>query len=193
METEKEINNGSKDAQQTTETERKWTDIFKSVNENKSDNVVEKLQEENKILKNNLLIVSADLENTRKRQRDELEKASKFAISKLSEELIPVMDAFYLAAENTKEEKLASDSDYKVFVEGTNIIFNELKKVFEKYNIVRIDPLGQQFDHNLHQAISQAESEEEEGKIISVVQAGYSLNGRLLKPALVIVSKGNDK
>ncbi len=197
METDKETSNVESESKQennqATGTEKKWTDVFKSINKTKNDDIVEKLQAENQILKNNLLIVSADLENTRKRQKEELEKTAKYAISKISEDLIPVMDAFYLAAKNTNEEKLANDSDYKVFVDGTNIIFNEFKKVFERYNIVRIDPLGEQFDHNLHQAISQAESEEEEGKIIAVVQAGYILNGRLIKPALVIVSKGNNK
>ena len=199
METkEKKVDNENIENQEPTKTDKKWTDIFKSINEseineNKEDRVVEKLTKENQILKNNLLVVTADLENTRKRQQDELEKASKFAVSKLVGDLLPIMDSFYLAEKNVNEEKLSIDNDYKIFVDGTNITFNELKRVFERYNIVRINPIGEQFDHNLHQAISQVESEEEEGTIVSVVQAGYSLNGRLLKPALVIVSKGNDK
>ena len=75
METDKETNNVESESKQennqATGTEKKWTDVFKSINKTKNDDVVEKLQAENQILKNNLLIVSADLENTRKRQKEE--------------------------------------------------------------------------------------------------------------------------
>ena len=187
-----QLEDNVEEKKEETKTEKKWSSIFKSVSKNSNDeeSIIEKLQKENKILKDNLLITSADLENTRKRQKDELEKTAKFATSKFVNDLLPVMDAFYLAINSEDQDKLKEDAKYKNLCEGINLTFNELKKVFERNNIVRINPIGEKFDHNFHQAISQVESDEEEGTIVFVMQAGYTLNGRLIKPALVGVSKG---
>lgn len=171
--------------------DKKWSNVFKSkIPEiSKDDGVIEKLMAENKVLKDNLLITSADLENARRRHTEELEKSAKFAISKFAEDLIPVMDAFYLAMDNIKKETTEENKEFKIFFDGINLTFNELKKIFDKNKIFRINPIGEKFDHNYHQAISQVESEEEEGTVVFTMQAGYSLNGRLIKPALVSVAK----
>lgn len=187
---EDEAQNLAKEQENITD-DKKWSNVFKSKmpETSKNDTIVEKLMTENKLLKDNLLITSADLENARRRHSDELEKSAKFAISKFAEDLIPVMDAFYLAMDNIKKENVDENKEFKIFFDGINLTFNELKKIFDKNKIIRINPLGEQFDHNYHQAISQVESEEEEGTVIYVMQAGYSLNGRLVKPALVSVAK----
>lgn len=187
---EDEAQNLAKEQENITD-DKKWSNVFKSKmpETSKNDTIVEKLMAENKLLKDNLLITSADLENARRRHSDELEKSAKFAISKFAEDLIPVMDAFYLAMDNIKKENVDENKEFKIFFDGINLTFNELKKIFDKNKIIRINPLGEQFDHNYHQAISQVESEEEEGTVVYVMQAGYSLNGRLVKPALVSVAK----
>lgn len=133
---------------------------------------------------------AAELDNLKKRSQEELEKAIKYSISNFSKELLPVMDALYLAVDNVPKEELKTNNKFNNFFEGVNITLNELKKVFDKNNIKRIYPLNEMFDHDLHQAIMQVESDKEEGTIVNVIQAGYTLNDRLIRPAMVGVSTG---
>jgi molecular chaperone GrpE len=152
---------------------------------NEKDNAIAKLTEENKQLKDKFLRTVAELENVRRIAADEKEKMSKYAISSFASSLIPVMENFFLAFKNVEVGKIE-----KVFFEGINLTFSELKKVFEKYNLKRICPEEEKFNPEIHQAITQVESKKEENTIVEVAQAGYILNDRVLKPALVIVSKG---
>lgn len=155
------------------------------------DNIeIEKLKIELENFKEIALRKAAELENVKKRSQEELEKAMNYSISKFTKELLPVMDALYLAIDNAPKEQLSKDDKCNNFFNGVNITFSELKKVFEKNNIIRLYPLDEEFDHNFHQAIMQVESDKEEGTIVNVIQAGYTLNGRLIRPAMVSVSKG---
>jgi molecular chaperone GrpE len=152
--------------------------------------VDEKLQivEENEKLKDTLMRTLAELENTRRRATEENDKTSKYAISKFAEELIPVMENFYLAFKDigdTYDEKKT-----KIFLDGVKLTQSELKKVFEKNGLIRLFPIGETFNPDFHNAISQVESDKKDGTIVDVMQAGYSMKGRLLRPALVIISKG---
>ena len=129
-----------------------------------------------------ILYVKAEGENIRKRSIDDIDKARKFALERFSGELLSVKDSLdaALAVENANLES------YKNGVELTQ---KQLINVFEKFGINEINALGEKFDPNQHQAISMVESEEEQNKILTVLQKGYLLNERVIRPALVTVSK----
>ena len=126
--------------------------------------------------------VKAEGENIRKRSFEDIDKARKFALEKFSGELLSVKDS--LDAALTVEN--ANVDSYKNGVELTQ---KQLINVFEKFGIHEIKALGEKFDPNQHQAISMVESEEEPNKILTVLQKGYLLNERVIRPALVTVSK----
>ncbi len=129
-----------------------------------------------------VLYAKAEGENIRRRAQDDIDKARKFALEKFAGELLAVKDSMdaALGIEN------ATVDSYKNGVELTN---KQLLNVFEKFNIAQIDPVGEKFDPNKHQAISMVESEKEANTVISTLQKGYTLNDRVLRPALVVVSK----
>ena len=129
-----------------------------------------------------VLYVKAEGENIRKRSFEDIDKARKFALEKFSSELLSVKDS--LDAALTVEN--ANVDSYKNGVELTQ---KQLINVFEKFGIHEIKALGEKFDPNQHQAISMVESEEEPNKILTVLQKGYLLNERVIRPALVTVSK----
>ena len=129
-----------------------------------------------------VLYVKAEGENIRKRSVEDIDKARKFALERFSGELLSVKDSLdaALAVENANLES------YKNGVELTQ---KQLINVFERFGINEINALGEKFDPNQHQAISMVESEEEPNKILTVLQKGYLLNERVIRPALVTVSK----
>lgn len=157
-----------------------------SANQNKE------LEEENKKLKESLMRTLAELDNTRRRASEENEKTAKYAIGKFAEDLIPVMENFYMAFDNINEEEIAKNEDFKNFLDGIKLTQNELKKVFERNGLVRLFPMDEDFNPDLHDAIAQVESDADEGKVVQVMQAGYKIKERLLRPALVAVSKGKN-
>ena len=186
-----EIQNNEKNIDDKEVHEKKWTDKFKSikpennVNEDNNNDVIEKLLKENEELKSKVLRSLAEVENTRRICEEERSKTIKFAITNFSKELIVVMENFYLAFNNFEK----NSDDFKSFLSGIELNFNELKKIFEKNNLKRIFPLNEQFNPDFHEAISQVESDKDSGTVIEVLQAGYTLNDRVIKPALVIVAK----
>ena len=184
IETETETNTEEQEKPQT-----KWTDKFKSVktdNSNNNDNdLIQKLTEENESLKAKVLRSLAEVENTRRICEEEKGKTMKFAITNFAKELINIMENFYLSFGNLEK----NTDDFESFVKGVELNFNEFKKIFEKNNIKRIYPVGEMFNPDFHEAISQIESEAETGTVVDALQAGYSLNDRVIKPALVIVAK----
>jgi len=139
-----------------------------------------------KALEEQLLYTKADSENNRKRSLEEAEKTRKFAIESFSQEILLVKDSLdsALTIEN------ASLESYK---NGVELTVKQLSTVFEKFNIEELDPVGENFDPNFHQAMTMLDSDEEPNKILSVFQKGYKLNGRVLRPALVSVSKEKEK
>jgi len=148
----------------------------------------EKLKEQVKDLNDKLLRTLAELENTRRRSREEMEKTSKYAISKFATDLIPVAENFYLAIGSAPKDEIEKSEKLKNFHKGIEMTQTEMTKVFEKNNIKRVYPLHEEFNHDLHEAISNIPSDEKEGTILDVLQAGYSINDRLLRPALVVVA-----
>ncbi|MDP2070946.1 nucleotide exchange factor GrpE [Methylotenera sp.] len=129
-----------------------------------------------------VLYVKADGENIRRRAMDDIEKARKFALEKFSNELLAVKDSLDAAL-------LIEATDVQSYKDGVQITANQLTSVFDKFNIAEINPLGEKFDPNKHQAISMLENSGEPNTVTSVLQKGYTLNDRVLRPALVMVAK----
>lgn len=129
-----------------------------------------------------VLYVKADGENIRRRAMDDIEKARKFALEKFSNELLAVKDSLDAAL-------LIEATDVQSYKDGVKLTANQLASVFDKFNIAEINPVGEKFDPNKHQAISMLENSGEPNTVTSVLQKGYTLNDRVLRPALVMVAK----
>jgi molecular chaperone GrpE len=128
------------------------------------------------------LRAKAETENVRKRAQIDVANAHKYAIENFALELLPVKDSLEaaLAAETTTADAIRS---------GVEITLKQLAAVFEKANLKEINPVGQKFDPHQHQAISMLPSEREPNTVINVLQKGYLLNDRVIRPALVTVSQ----
>ena len=129
------------------------------------------------------LRTAAELENVRKRAARDVENAHKFALERFGKELLAVRDTLEMglaAADNASVESL---------LEGKNATLKLLATVMQQFGIEEVDPAGEPFDPDLHEAISMQPSDDvEPGSVVTVVQKGYTLNGRLLRPAMVIVA-----
>ena len=129
------------------------------------------------------LRAKAETENVRRRAQEDIAKASKFAIERFAGELLAVKDSLEaaLAADTPSVESMKA---------GTELTLKQLVAAFEKSNLNEINPLGEKFDPHFHQAISMLDSEQEPNTVITVLQKGYLIADRVLRPALVIVAKG---
>lgn len=130
------------------------------------------------------LRAAADLENTRKRQKRELEDAKYDAKHKVLKEMLPVVDNLERAIEHAK-----AGGDTTAILEGVELVLRQFMTAFERLDVSPIDAMGQPFDPNLHEAISQQESDQPAGTVIQVLQRGYRSGDRLLRPSLVVVAK----
>ncbi|MBW8781352.1 MAG: nucleotide exchange factor GrpE [Verrucomicrobia bacterium] len=129
----------------------------------------------------------ADMDNFRRRTVREKDELRQFATSRVLEDLLPVVDNLALALTAAK----APNADVKTLVGGIGMVAEQFKSALSSHGLKEINPVGQPFDPNLHEAISQQPSAEvAEGLVITVVRTGYALNGRLLRPASVVVSSG---
>jgi molecular chaperone GrpE len=141
-------------------------------------------------LKDQALRAMAEAENTRRRMQREAEEKERFALSGFARELTSVVDNLRRAVEMVPAESRGGDSRLEQFAQGVELTEREFMAILERNGIKRVAPSGQPFDHNLHQAIAQAESAAHApGTVMQVVQAGYTLHGRILRPALVVVAK----
>jgi molecular chaperone GrpE len=127
---------------------------------------------------------AADLENLRKRTKREIEDARVEAKTKVLKEMLPVVDNLERAIEHA-----TTQSGTNPIVEGVQLVLRQFTTGFERLDVVPIDAQNQPFDPNLHEAISQMESDQPAGTIVQVLQRGYKINDRLLRPALVVVAK----
>ena len=129
----------------------------------------------------------ADLENHRRRTLREKEELRQFAASRVLEDLLPALDNLGLGLAAAK----APNADLKTLVGGISMVADQLKNSLANHGLKEVNPLGQPFDPNLHEAISQQPNADvAEGSVVTVVRVGFTLNGRLLRPASVIVSTG---
>ena len=158
-------------------------------NQNDFAKQIEELEQKNTDLNDKLLRTLAELDNVRRRAREELEKSAKFAISNFAADLVLVAENFFLASENAPKEEISKVPAIKNYHDAIVMTEKELLKVLEKNQVKRIYPLNQKFDHHFHEAISQIESDVEEGTVLQVIQSGYSIADRLIRPALVVVAK----
>ncbi len=128
------------------------------------------------------LRAKAETENMRRRAQEDVIKAGKFAIERFAGELVAVKDSLEAALANDNQSAEAMKA-------GVELTLKQLVAAFEKSNVVEISPLEEKFDPHRHQAISALEAEGEPNRVINVLQKGYALNERVIRPALVVVSK----
>lgn len=132
----------------------------------------------------------AELENLRKRNQRDIENAHKFAIERFSQELLQVWDSLELGHQSAQD----ASTDVHKLREGTELTLKLLQTVMEKNGVKQIDPQGQPFDPQYHQAIQMQERDDvEPNTVVVVMQKGYTLNDRLIRPAMVIVSRAPAK
>lgn len=133
-----------------------------------------------------VLRARADVQNIRRRAEQDVEKARKFALEKFASELLPVVDNLERGLESAAQENAAVDA----IREGVEMTLNMFQGALGKFNVEVVDPAGAPFDPNHHQAMSMVENGEvEPNTVLHVMQKGYLLNGRLLRPAMVVVAK----
>ena len=181
--------NNNKDNKDTLEEGVREESIEKELDENAS-NIIENLKLEIEKAIDDRKRALADAENTRRRSIKDLEQAKKYGHLSLSREILSVVDSIEKAVLSAPEEKDKLSEEVKNFIVGVEMTLEQLKQVFSNHNIARIDPIGEKFDYNIHQAMFEKETDEvEQGTIIEVMQTGWSLHDRLLRPAMVGVSK----
>jgi molecular chaperone GrpE len=142
-------------------------------------------------LKDQLLRALAEVENVRRRGQRERDDTSKYAIANFAREIVPVVDNLRRAIDAVPAQALESDENLKNLLTGVELTERALLAALERFGIKRIDPLGERFDHNFHQAMMQIEDPTKPSNtVVQVMQSGYVLHDRLLRPAMVAVSKG---
>tara|TARA_B100000900_G_scaffold57902_1_gene43443 strand:+ start:2779 stop:3372 length:594 start_codon:yes stop_codon:yes gene_type:complete len=173
MSDDPEVNESSHDIDETNLTEK--IDVSEFL----------ELQKNNAKLNDLLLRARAELDNFQKRTEKQLIQAQLYSTEKLSSELLIIMDSLEAA------EKIAKSPNLKIedLIEGNTLLLKTAKEVFGKLNIEEINPLNDKFDPDFHQAMATKDADLEENTVLEVMQKGYKLNSKLLRPALVIVSK----
>ena len=150
------------------------------------ETLVEQLQADLSAARDSALRAQADAQNVKRRSEQDVEKARKFALERFCSELLPVVDNLERALEAATGEQAA----VKPIAEGVELTLKSFLDALKKFNIEVVDPQGEPFDPQLHQAMSMLENNEvEPNTVIAVMQKGYTLNGRLVRPAMVMVSK----
>ena len=143
--------------------------------------------------KDRLLRALAETENVRRRAHREREDASKYAVAGFAKDLLSAADNLRRALDSLPEGEVKDDRTRSLLA-GVEATERELLSIFERHGIKRIDPKGERFDHNFHQAIFEAERPDQpSGTVVEVLQPGYVLHERLLRPAMVGVAKGGPK
>ena len=181
------INNDETQSNESTSIDEKDS----SKNEEDLDIEENNIQGEIKDLKDQLLRSLAENENLRKRTAKEIEQIKKYGHISLLRDFLNVVDNMERAVKSSTSEK-QSETSVKNLIDGIEIVLKEMKSLLDKNQIKKIEPLHEKFDYNFHQAMFEAPSSDyEEGLIIEVIQPGYVLHDRLIRPAMVGVSKGN--
>jgi molecular chaperone GrpE len=149
---------------------------------------IEKLEQENKELSDRLLRTMAEFDNYRKRVAREKDDLLKYGAEKMALDILPVADNFERALEQAKTAANAA-----AVIEGVEMIYKQFIATLEKFNIKPFDSIGQTFDPEKHEAMAQQENEQYAANtVMAEFQKGYFLNGKLLRPARVVVSRGPD-
>ena len=149
---------------------------------------------ENAEMRDRLLRTMADMENLRRRTEREKTDTARYAITNFARDVLTVGDNLKRTMDHVPAEAAAEDPALKSFLEGVELTERELQNVLERHGVTRIEPLGQRFDPNYHQAMYEAQNPDvPEGTVVDVMQSGYAIGDRCLRPALVAVAKGGAK
>lgn len=136
--------------------------------------------------KEDALRAQAESQNARRRAEQDVEKAHKFGQEKLVSDLLPVIDNL----ERAMDSMPADNEEFKAVIEGLELTLKSFADTLSRHNIVAVNPVGEPFDPQLHQAMTMVESPDAEpNTVLNVFQKGYTLHGRLVRPAMVVVSK----
>jgi molecular chaperone GrpE len=155
------------------------------LSEEENGDQVEELQQKLNTLGEQLLREQAEMQNIRRRAQRDIESAHKYALEKFAGELLSVVDNLERAIDAIDAE----DESQKAVAEGLELTLKTFIEVLAKYKVEAVEPEGQPFDADLHQAVSTVPNAEvEPNTVINVFQKGYTLNGRLIRPAMVVVS-----
>lgn len=155
---------------------------------------LEALRAEAADLKDRLLRTMAEMENLRRRTEREKSDTAKYAISSFARDVLTMGDNLRRAIEAVPQEALAEDEPLKYLLDGVQVTERELLNVLERHGIKRIEPKGERFDPNLHQAMLEVENKDvPAGLVADVLQPGYVIEDRVLRPAMVSVTKGGPK
>jgi molecular chaperone GrpE len=153
------------------------------------------LEAEKTDLKDKLLRILADMENLRRRTEREVADARAYAVTNFARDMLNVADNIRRGVESVPAEARAeADGALKALIEGVELTERDLLKTLERHGVRRLDPQGQKFDPNLHQAMFEVPNPDvPNGTVVQVVQTGYVIGDRILRPALVGVAKGGPK
>jgi len=163
-------------------------DVHKAEDENKENKEIEQLKAENAKLKDAFLRTYAEAENVKKRCQQEIEKNSKFAIADFAKELLGVADNLQRAIDSVGEE---NKEQCAALLKGVEMTQAELTKVFAKFGVKKVESLGRVFDPNYERVVQEVEDKTKPaGTVIAELQSAYTINERILREAMVIVSKG---
>ena len=149
---------------------------------------------ENAEMRDRLLRTLADMENLRRRTEREKADTARYAITNFARDVLTVGDNLKRTMDHVPADAAAQDPALKTFLEGVELTERELLKVLERHGVTRIDPVGQRFDPNFQQAMFEVQNPDvAEGTVVDVMQAGYAIGDRGLRPALVVIAKGGAK
>ena len=185
--------NKKKNKTDKTKTESNQVDNKQDVNKENQEKKAQDLSIEEKLedAENRILRTLAETENLRKRYEREKEDLSNYVISNFAKETLSILDNLQRALNSIKTEELKdNDENISKFVEGIELTEKQMITIFEKFKIEKVESLNTNFDPNMHQAMFEVECKDKEpGTVVEVVQEGYKIGERLLRPALVGVSK----
>ncbi|PCM44579.1 nucleotide exchange factor GrpE [Marinobacter sp. ANT_B65] len=153
---------------------------------------MEALKEQVKEFQEQVLRSQAEMQNVRRRAEMDVEKAHKFALEKFVKELLPVADSLEKAVESTEGQENSGDLVASIR-QGVEMTLNLLESSLKKFNVEPLNPIGEPFDPQRHEAMSLVSAPDAEpNSVVAVVQKGYLLNGRVVRPAMVMVAKAQD-
>lgn len=152
------------------------------------------LEDQIAALKDQLLRVMAENENVRRRAQRDVEDSSKYAVSNFARDILSIGDNLTRALESVPEDAREGNESLASLLDGVTLTQREFHSTIERHGIKLIDPKGEKFDHNFHQAVFEVEdAANEPGTVVQVMQQGYVISGRLLRPAMVGVAKSPGK
>jgi len=170
------------------ETQDNQDNIDGNLNTETTENKITQLEQQLAKANDDMLRAAAEVQNLRRRTEQDIEKAHKFALERFAGDLLAVVDSLERGLELTRD--VEDNPTAKSVREGLELTFKLLIDTLNRYQITVVDPLNQQFNPELHQAMSMREDlEHEPNTVLEVFQKGYTLNERLLRPAMVVVSK----